>query len=111
MGRAARCVASASLRGRANFGAFNSSKGALRNLAQAMAKEAGPKGVHVGHVIVDGPIDGDKVKKGYPEYAEKLGEAGFISRDGIVDGFVYLYHQPPSAWGFEVDVRTSVEDW
>ena len=103
--------ASASLRGRANFGAFNSSKGALRNMAQALAKEAGPMGVHVGHVIVDGPIGGEKVKKGYPQYAEKLGDAGMISLDGIVDGYVYLYNQQPNAWGFEVDVRTAIEAW
>ena len=53
--------ASASLRGRANFGAFNSAKGALRNLAQAMAKEYAEQGIHVGHVVIDGPINGDKI--------------------------------------------------
>ena len=58
--------ASASLRGRANFGAFNSAKGALRNLAQAMAKEYGSDGVHVGHVVVDGPIGGEKSRRAYP---------------------------------------------
>ena len=103
--------ASASLRGRANFGAFNSSKGALRNFAQALAKEVGPEGIHVGHVVVDGPIAGEKIKTGLPEYAEKLGEAGMISIDGIVDGFEFLYRQPATAWSFEIDVRTSVERW
>jgi len=103
--------ASASLRGRSNFGAFNSAKGALRNLAQAMAKEAGPEGVHVGHVVVDGAIGGDKIMKGLPQYAEKLGEAGMISIEGIVDGYVFLYRQPPRAWSFELDVRTSLESW
>ncbi|MEM7077652.1 MAG: SDR family NAD(P)-dependent oxidoreductase [Pseudomonadota bacterium] len=103
--------ASASLRGRANFGAFNSSKGALRNLAQAMAKEYGREGVHVGHVVVDGPIGGEKIIEGFPAYAEKLGEEGMISIDGIVDGYEYLYKQPPRAWTFEVDVRTSLENW
>ena len=103
--------ASASLRGRANFGAFNSAKGALRNLAQAMAKEYGRDGVHVGHVVVDGPIGGEKIKKGIPDYAAKLGDEGMISIDGIVDGYVYLYQQPRQAWSFELDVRTSVEKW
>lgn len=103
--------ASASMRGRANFGAFNSSKGALRNLAQAMAKEYGPEGIHVGHVVVDGPIGGEKIMKRYPQYAEKLGEAGMISIEGIVDGFAYLYKQPRRAWTFEIDVRTSNESW
>ena len=103
--------ASASLRGRANFGAFNSSKGALRNLAQAMAKEYAADGVHVGHVVVDGPIGGDKIMTGFPEYAEKLGEDGMISIEGIVDAYEYLYRQPRRAWSFEVDVRTSHERW
>ena len=103
--------ASASLRGRENFGAFNSSKGALRNLAQAMAKEYGRDGVHVGHIVVDGPIGGEKIKQGLPEYAAKLGDEGMIDIDGIVDGYVYLYHQPRQAWSFELDVRTSLEKW
>ena len=103
--------ASASLRGRANFGAFNSSKGALRNLAQAMAKEYGADGVHVGHVVVDGPIGGDKIIEGFPQYAEKLGDQGMIGIEGIVDGYVYMYRQPRNAWAFELDVRTSVERW
>ena len=103
--------ASASLRGRENFGAFNSSKGALRNLAQAMAKEYGRDGVHVGHVVVDGPIGGEKIKQGLPEYAAKLGDEGMIDIDGIVDGYVYPYQQPRQAWSFELDVRTSLEKW
>lgn len=103
--------ASASLRGRANFGAFNSSKGALRNLAQAMAKEYGPDNIHVGHVVIDGPIGGEKIIKGYPEYAKQLGEEGLINLEGIVDAFQYLHMQPHTAWSFEVDVRTAGEKW
>ncbi len=103
--------ASASLRGRAGFGAFNAAKAGLRTLAQAMAKEYGPAGIHVGHVVVDGAIDGDKIRQAVPEYAEKLGEAGMIDLEGIVDGFEFLYRQPPRAWTFELDVRTSVERW
>ena len=103
--------ASASLRGRARFGAFNSAKGALRNLAQAMAKEYGADGIHVGHVVIDGPIAGDKIIKAIPDYAQKLGPDGMIGIDGIVDGFAFLYRQPRNAWTFEVDVRTSLEKW
>ena len=66
--------ASASLRGRANFGAFNSAKSGLRTLAQAMSKEYGPEGIHVAHVIIDGAINGEKIKTKAPEYAAKLGE-------------------------------------
>ena len=103
--------ASASLRGRANYGAFNASKGAQRALAQAMAKEYATDGVHVGHVVIDGPIGGEKIKKGLPEYAERLGEAGMISIQGIVDAYEFLYDQPSNAWTFELDVRTSLEKW
>ncbi len=103
--------ASASMRGRANFGAFTAAKGGLRNLAQAMAKEYGPEGIHVAHVIVDGVIDGDMIAQRYPEYAEALGEAGMVSIDGIVDGYQFLYQQGPRAWSFELDLRTAIENW
>ena len=103
--------ASASMRGRANFGAFNSSKGALRLLAQALAKECGPDGIHVGHVVVDGPIGGDKIIQGIPQLVERVGEQGLIDIQGIVDAYEYMYDQPRRAWTFEVDVRTSVENW
>lgn len=103
--------ASASMRGRANFGAFNSGKGALRLMAQALAKECGPDGVHIGHVVIDGPIGGDKIIKGIPQYAEQIGEEGLIDLQGIVDAYEYMYDQPRRAWTFEVDVRTSIEKW
>ena len=103
--------ASASLRGRANFGAFNSAKGALRNFAQALAKEVAADGIHVGHVVVDGAIGGEKIKKGLPQVAERLGDGGMVGLEGIVDAFEFLHDQPPNAWTFEVDLRTSVERW
>ena len=103
--------ASASLRGRANFGAFNSAKGALRNLAQAMAKEYAEHGIHVGHVVIDGPINGDKITQGFPAYAERLGEGGMINLEQIAESFAYLYRQQPTAWTFELDLRTSQERW
>lgn len=103
--------ASASMRGRAGFGAFNSSKGALRNLAQALAKECAEDGIHVGHVVVDGPIGGDKIIKGLPDFARAKGERGMISLEGIVDIYEMLYRQPRNAWSFEADVRTSEESW
>ena len=103
--------ASASLRGRPSFGAFNSAKGALRNLAQAMAKEYGSDGIHVGHVVIDGPVAGDKIMKRWPERAAEMGEDRMISIEGIVDAYLYLYRQPRRAWTFEVDVRTSLESW
>ena len=103
--------ASASLRGRPGFGAFNSAKAALRNMAQAMAKEYAPDGIHVGHVVVDGGIFGDKILTRRPDIVHRVGEDGLISIDGIVDAFFFLHKQPKSAWSFEVDVRTSKENW
>jgi NAD(P)-dependent dehydrogenase (short-subunit alcohol dehydrogenase family) len=103
--------ASASLRGRAGFAAFNSAKAALRNLAQAMAKELGPKGLHVGHVVVDGGIDGDKLRKGRPEMVKKMGEERLIDLGGLADAYWFLHQQAPRAWTFELDMRSNVEPW
>ncbi len=101
--------ASASLRGRAGYGAFNSAKAGLRTLAQAMAKEYAGDGIHVGHVVVDGAIAGDKILQRFPDFANKPDR--LVSIEGIVDAFAFLYRQPPRAWSFEVDVRTSQETW
>src|SRR5258707_2834546 len=97
--------ASASLRGRSGYGAFNSSKAGLRTLAQAMAKEYASDGIHVGHVVIDGAIGGEKIRKRFPDAASR--EEPLISIDGIVDGFVFLYKQPLRAWSFELAVRPS----
>jgi NAD(P)-dependent dehydrogenase (short-subunit alcohol dehydrogenase family) len=101
--------ASASLRGRSGYGAFNSSKAGLRTMAQAMAKEYAGDGIHVGHVVVDGAIGGEKIRNRFPDAASR--EERLISIDGIVDAFVFLYKQPRRAWSFELDVRTSQENW
>jgi NAD(P)-dependent dehydrogenase (short-subunit alcohol dehydrogenase family) len=101
--------ASASLRGRPNYGAFNSAKAALRTLAQAMAKEYAEDGIHVGHVIVDGAIAGDKIFQRFPDAVSR--EESLISIEAIVNAFAFLYGQPPRGWSFEVDVRTSREKW
>ena len=103
--------ASASLRGRQNFGAFNSAKAGLRTLAQAMAKEYGPQGIHIGHVVIDGAIAGEKIMNRIPNFAEKLDERRLINLEGIVDGYVFLYKQSAQAWTFELDLRTSKEKW
>ncbi|MEX2480314.1 MAG: SDR family NAD(P)-dependent oxidoreductase [Gammaproteobacteria bacterium] len=103
--------ASASLRGRANFGAFAAAKAALRALAQAVAKEAGPQGVHVGHVVIDGAINGEKIRQRFPDYAEKLGERGMVNLGAIVDAYEFLWRQPTGGWSFEVDLRTAFESW
>lgn len=103
--------ASASLRGRAGFAAFNSAKAALRNMAQAMAKELGPQGLHVAHVVVDGGIDGDRLRKGRPELAKQMGEDRLVDLGGLADAYWFLHRQPRRAWSFELDLRSSVEPW
>ena len=103
--------ASASLRGRSNFGAFNSAKAGLRTLAQAMAKEYGPNGIHVGHLVVDGAIAGEKIMNRIPNFEEKIDQGQLINLEGIVDGYVFLYKQSAQAWTFELDLRTSKEKW
>jgi NAD(P)-dependent dehydrogenase (short-subunit alcohol dehydrogenase family) len=101
--------ASASLRGRSGYGAFNSAKAGLRVLAQAMAKEYATEGIHVAHVVVDGAIAGDKIFRRFPDAVSR--EETLISIEAIVDAFAFLYNQPRRGWSFEVDVRTSQEKW
>ena len=103
--------ASASLRGRPGFGAFNSAKGGLRQLAQAMAKEYGALGIHIGHIVVDGVINGQMVRDKRPDIIEKLGENSLVNIKNIVDGYVYMYRQSKEGWSFELDIRNSIENW
>jgi NAD(P)-dependent dehydrogenase (short-subunit alcohol dehydrogenase family) len=98
--------ASASMRGKPFFAAFTAAKGGLRNFAQSMAREFGPQGIHVGHVVVDGGIAGEKLEKGFPEFAEAKGEDGLVDLEGIAAIFEMLHRQPKTAWSHEVDVRT-----
>jgi hypothetical protein len=74
-----------------------------------MAKEYARDRIHVGHVVVDGAIAGDKIFQQFPDAASR--EDNLVSIEGIVDAFEYLYNQPPRAWSFEVDVRTFKENW
>ncbi len=103
--------ASASMRGKPGFAAFTAAKGGLRNLAQSLAREFHPQGIHVGHVVIDGGIYGEKIERNFPEYFDKLGEEGLIGREGIAEAFMYLYRQPHNAWSHELDLRTHVENF
>jgi NAD(P)-dependent dehydrogenase (short-subunit alcohol dehydrogenase family) len=103
--------ASASMRGRAGCAAFNSAKAALRNMAQAMAKEVGPKGLHVAHVVVDGGIDGDRLRTRRPEIVKQMGEERLIDLSGLADAYWFLHQQQPRAWSFELDMRSKIEPW
>ncbi|NND67851.1 MAG: SDR family NAD(P)-dependent oxidoreductase [Halioglobus sp.] len=103
--------ASASLRGRPGFAHFSAAKAGLRNLAQAVAKEYGPQGVHVGHVVVDGVINGEIVRNAFGEYLDNLGPDGSLEPDAIAESFWQLHRQPRNAWTFELDIRPFKESW
>ena len=103
--------ASGSLRGRANFAAFAAGKSALRMMAQSLAREFGPKEIHIAHVIIDGAINGDKVVKGYPDYVAGLGEDGLLDIHAIAETFCTLHNQERSAWTQEIDLRPFKENF
>ena len=104
--------ATASIRGKEGFAAFSGAKQAKRALAQSMAKELAPKGIHVAHVIVDGAIDTPWVNKLFPEYVkEKKKIDGLMKPDDIAQNYLVLHNQPKNAWTFELDLRPWVETW
>ena len=103
--------ATASLRGSANFGAFAGAKHALRALAQSMARELGPKGIHVGHVVVDGAIDTEFIRSNFPERYAMKAQDGILNPDHIAENYWHLHRQPRDAWTFELDLRPWNERW
>jgi NAD(P)-dependent dehydrogenase (short-subunit alcohol dehydrogenase family) len=103
--------ASGSLRGKAMFGGFAQAKAALRALAQSAAREFGPQGIHVAHVVVDGAIDGDRINTFLPGLKAEKGADGLLDPDGIAENYWNLFRQPRSAWTHELDVRPWVESW
>ena len=103
--------ASASVRGKPNFSAFTAAKAGLRTLSQSLAREFQPKGIHVGHVIIDGGIMGEKITSNYPDYVASTGINDLIGLDGISKTFMYLYSQPKNAWTHEIDIRTFKENF
>jgi NAD(P)-dependent dehydrogenase (short-subunit alcohol dehydrogenase family) len=103
--------ATASLRGGVGFSAFAGGKSALRALAQSMAREFGPQGLHIAHVVVDGVIDSERVRTTQPERVAALGPQGLLDPDSIARAYLWLHEQTPDAWTFELDLRPSVEKW
>ncbi|MEM7662117.1 MAG: SDR family NAD(P)-dependent oxidoreductase [Pseudomonadota bacterium] len=103
--------ASGSMRGKENFAHFAMMKAGLRMLAQSLAREFGPNGVHVAHFIIDGVIDGEMVRSRFGEYLDALGEDGGLSPDAIADAFWYVHGQHKSAWTHELDLRPFKENW
>lgn len=103
--------ATAALRGGANFAAFAGAKHALRALAQSMARELGPQGLHVAHVVVDGAIDTEFIRTQFPERYALKAQDGILDPEHIADNYWHLHQQPLDAWTFELDLRPYMERW
>jgi NAD(P)-dependent dehydrogenase (short-subunit alcohol dehydrogenase family) len=103
--------ATASLRGGAGFSAFSGAKAALRMLAQSMARELGPQGIHVAHIVIDGGIDTEFVRGLRLNFDELKAKDGVLSPDAIAANYVMLHHQNRSAWTHELDLRPWIESF
>jgi NAD(P)-dependent dehydrogenase (short-subunit alcohol dehydrogenase family) len=97
--------ATASLRGKPPFTAFASAKAGLRSLAQSMAREFGPLGIHIAHVVIDGGIDGEKLNAAAPQLRIERGADGLLNIDAIAEAYWHLHGQHRSAWTHELDLR------
>lgn len=97
--------ASGSLRGKARFAPFAAAKAALRATAQSIAREFGPQGIHVAHVVIDGGIDGERLLTVAPDLKAQRGPDGMLNIDAIADAYWLLHHQRRSAWTLELDLR------
>jgi NAD(P)-dependent dehydrogenase (short-subunit alcohol dehydrogenase family) len=103
--------ATASLRGSAGFSAFAGAKHALRALAQSMARELGPEGIHVAHVVIDGAIDTRFIAENFPERYALKEQGGILDPDAIAENYWTLHRQDRSAWTHELDLRPWSEKW
>lgn len=97
--------ATGSLRAKPPFTAFASAKAGLRALAQGLAREFSPQGVHVVHTVIDGVIDGDRARNQFPEYVKAKGQEGLLQLDAIAQTYWAIHQQPRSAWTHELDLR------
>jgi len=91
--------------GKPPFGAFASAKAGLRSLAQTFAREFGPRGIHVAHVVIDGGIDGERLRSRAPQRRDAAGEDGLLELGAIADVYGHLHAQHRSAWTHELDLR------
>jgi NAD(P)-dependent dehydrogenase (short-subunit alcohol dehydrogenase family) len=101
--------ATASIRGGAGFSAFAGAKFALRALAQSMARELGPQGVHVAHTIIDGAIDTAWIAENFPQRHALKDQDGILNPDHIAEAYWQLHIQPRDAWTHELDLRPWME--
>lgn len=103
--------ATAGLRGASYFAAFAGAKHALRALAQSMARELGPRNIHVAHVVVDGAIDTEFIQQTFPELYAKKPQDGILNPAHIAENYWHLAQQPRDAWTHELDLRPWMERW
>jgi len=103
--------ATASVKSSAGFAAFAAGKQGLRAVAGSLARELGPEGIHVAHLVIDGIIDVPRVRERMPEIAEAKGEDGLIQPQSIARALLWLHRQPRDAWTFELDLRPFREPW
>jgi NAD(P)-dependent dehydrogenase (short-subunit alcohol dehydrogenase family) len=103
--------ASASLRGKPGYAHFAAAKAGLRMIAQSMAREYGPLGIHVAHVVIDGGIAGARLLGRRPQLAEERGPDGLLGIDAIAETYWQIHQQPRSAWAHEVDLRPYKESF
>jgi NAD(P)-dependent dehydrogenase (short-subunit alcohol dehydrogenase family) len=103
--------ASASLRGRDGFSAFAGAKAGLRALAQSMARELAPRGIHVAHAVIDGAIDTAFIRDTFPERYALKDRDGILNPDHIAESYWMLHCQPRDAWTHELDLRPWTESW
>jgi NAD(P)-dependent dehydrogenase (short-subunit alcohol dehydrogenase family) len=103
--------ASASLRGREGFAAFAGAKHGLRALAQSMARELGPKGIHVAQIIVDAAIDTEFIRENFPQRYALKERKGIVDPEAIAESYWQLHLQPRNAWTHEMDLRPWIEPW
>lgn len=97
--------ATASLRARPPFTAFAAAKAGLRALAQGMAREFSPKGIHVVHTVIDGVIDGERAHQQFSGFVENKGQDGLLQLEAIAETYWAIHQQHPSAWTHELDLR------
>lgn len=103
--------ATSSVRGGSGYAAFAGGKHALRALSQSMARELGPLGIHVAHVVIDGAIDTEFIRSNFPERAALKDRDGILSPDAIAEAYWQLHCQPRNAWTHEMDLRPWLERW
>jgi len=103
--------ATASMRGSSGFSAFAGAKHALRALAQSMARELGPKGIHVAQIIIDGAIDTEFIRDNFPQRYALKERDGIVDPEAIAESYWQLHRQPRTAWTHELDLRPWIETW